>query len=440
MKKIFISALVLTFVIAILMTTTGFALDSKYQTVKVGIYYSSTAKTEIPVSSSGGFQAGYMSDSTFVPLFAMQGTSFNVKYQSNTTILVNGTSYNVTNGNFALSPNNGTVNINGSIYRGGVEFFPTSKGNFNVISFVNINDYVAAVVGKEMSPSWPIEALKAQAVCARTFTISVWNKHASQGFNLCATQDCQTYLGISGESDTTKRAAAETQDQVIKYNGKTIEALYSSSNGGSSAYSKYVWGGDLPYLVAVSDPYENPSENPRASWSVSLTKDQIKSKLAARSVDIGNVTDFKVTGTDEFGRTTKVTIYGTKGNYDLINDSTRSFFGLYSQKYTITPPGGSTSSLTAASSSGRAPVKSYYIRSSSATVSNPANVCVIGSGGVASHAGSSSAVNSTDAYVINGSGWGHGVGMSQYGAKGMADKGFGYKDIITFYYKGVYIE
>ncbi len=437
MKKYIFSGLLLTFVLTLCMVIPCMALSEKYQTVKVGLYYSSSAKTEVSVSSSGGFQAGYMNESGFVPLFSLFETTLSIKYQSASSVLVNGTAYSVSNGNFSLSPVNGTVNINGSVYRGGVEILPTANGNFTVINFVNINDYVAAVVGKEMSPSWNIEALKAQAICARTFAVASWNKHASYGFNLCGTQNCQAYLGVSGESESTIRAASETKDMVIKYDGKIIEALYSATNGGSSVSAKNVWGSDIPYLVAVSDPYDLSKDNPRASWTVKLTKNEIKSKLAEKSVYIGDITDFKVTQTDEFGRAIKVTFYGTNGTYDITKDSTRSFFGFYSQKYTITPPGGSSAQLTVASSKGRTQVGSYQIKGAHGTSSAPSEIWMVGSGGKMKH---SASTNPGSEYIVNGSGWGHGVGMSQYGAKAMADQGFTYRDIISFYYKGVYIE
>ncbi len=416
------------------------ALDSKYEIVKVGIYYSSTAKDSVNISSEGGFDVGYMDGANFVSLYALGETNLEVKYFSNTGLVINGTVFHISNGNFALNPQNGVVKIGDRLYRGGVEFIPNSAGKLTVINFVGINDYIAAVVGKEMSPSWPIEALKAQAVCARSYFISVWNKHSSLGFNVCNLQDCQTYLGISGEDEITIRAAMETKDQVLTYNGKVASTLYSSSNGGSSAYSKYVWGNDIPYLQGVLDIYENPNETSYSPWTVTLTNAKIQEKLASAGINIGTVYDMKVTGADEFGRTYKVTIYGTNGTYDLTNDRTRSFFALRSQKYTISTSNTPTAVVYASGNSGSKQLSSFSAIGSGGISSSGANIYVAGSNGTKSYTSSSNQSIPSGTYVLNGMGWGHGIGMSQWGAKAMADKGFNYKEILDFYYNGTTLE
>jgi len=221
-KKLLSLALVLTLMASLTFANTANAIDPQYETIKIGINYGSSGKSLVGISSPNGFKVGYMNGSQFVHLYDMTETYLDVAYASATTIKINGSTYDISNGNYAFSPNSGSVNIAGTLYRGGVEFLPNSSGLLNVINFVNINDYIAAVVGKEMSPSWNIEALKAQAVCARTFSLYNWNKHSSHGFNLCGTQDCQAYLGVSGESESTVRAANETLNQVITYNGKVI--------------------------------------------------------------------------------------------------------------------------------------------------------------------------------------------------------------------------
>ncbi len=440
MKKYFLTIFAALFLVLAFSSISSYALDPKYETVKIGLSFGSSAKSQVTVASIGGFDAGYMDGSSFVSAgFGFGEVTLSVTPSSSAAILINGTAYNITGGNFALLPLNGEVNIDGSVYRGGVEFIPDSNGKLTVINFVNINDYIAGVVGKEMSPSWHIEALKAQAVCARSYTITTWNKHSSYGFNLCGTQDCQAYQGISGESESTVRAAQETKDQVIMYGSSVAEALYSSSCGGSTAYAKYVWGNDVPYLQAKLDPYESLTDNPRASWTATLTKEKIKEKLASSEIDIGDITDMKVTGADEFGRTYEVTIYGTTGTYVLKNDRTRSYFGLYSQKYTITPSGGTAPEpepLYAIGAGGVGKLSIYTIKGSKAVQTLVDNFCMKSSTATALHAPAAE-ITDFDSFVINGAGWGHGIGMSQYGAKGMAEQGHSYEDILTFYYQGV---
>lgn len=416
------------------------ALDPKYEIVKVGIFFSSTAKTNINISSEDGFDVGYMSGADFVSLYALGENNLEVSYFSETGLLINGTVFHISNGNFALNPINGVVKIGDKLYRGGVEFIPDSSSKLTVINFVGINDYIASVVGIEMSPSWPLEALKAQAVCARSYFISVWDKHSSLGFNVCNLQDCQTYLGISSEDDITIRAAMETKDQILTYNGKIASTLYSSSNGGSSAYSKYVWGNDIPYLQAVLDIYENPNETSYSPWSVTLTNSEIESKLASAGINIGDVYDMKVTGADEYGRTYKVTIYGSNGTYDLVNDRTRSFFGLRSQKYTISSSNTPSALVYASGNSGSKELSSFSAIGSGGISTSGTSIYVMGSSGTKSYSSSSNQSIAAGTYVLEGAGWGHGIGMSQWGAKAMADKGFSYDEILDFYYNGTTLE
>lgn len=439
MKKILSFSLVFIFMLTLINQVPSHALDPKYETVKVGLYYSSTAKTNLTLSSDTGFQVGFMQGSTFAPLYALSETSLSISFVSPTSLTANGTALDIANGNLAFVSDSGVVSVEGEKYRGGIELVPTVQNTFTVINFVNINDYIASVVGKEMSPSWHIEALKAQAVCARSYTLSTFSKHSSLGFNLCATQDCQVYKGIGGESEKTIQAAQDTKDEILTYNGNVASTLYSSSNGGSTAYSKNVWGNDVPYLTAKEDIHENPLETTYSPWQVTFTNEEIKSKLAQNGIDIGDVYDMKVTGADEFGRTYKVTVYGTKGNYDLINDKTRTFLGLRSQKYSITTSETNTAKLYAIGSLSTALLNSYSCISSQGTKAAPAQIGVQTASGVKSYATKNASV-AAGSYLLEGSGWGHGLGMSQWGAKAMADKGYLYTDILDFYYTGTTLE
>lgn len=423
-----------------LMTVSAHALDPKYETIQIGIFYDSSAKDTVTISSVSGFEAGYIDDTGFVSSgYGFSEVSLNISPSSTDAISISNNVCNLTNGNFALMPYNSEVNIDGTIYRGGVKFVPDSNGKLTVVNFVNINHYIAGVVGREMSSSWPLEALKAQAVCARSYSITTWNKHSSQGFNLCNTQHCQVYQGIGGECESTSAASFETKDQVIMYGTSVAEALYSSSNGGSIAYSKNVWGNDIPYLQAKNDPYDAASNNPKSSWTVTLTKSQIKDKLAQKETDIGDIVDMQVTGADEYGRTYEVTIFGTNGTYVIKNDRTRSFFDLYSQKYTITASGGEvieTKPLFAIAANGVQTISSYTLKGSKEIVSLSDGFHIKSSTASTTYASALTTVN-PDSFIINGSGWGHGLGMSQYGAKVMAEEGYGYEDILKFYYSGV---
>ena len=439
MKKLLFS---LTLIIGFMVTSlalTSYAIDPEYETVKIGLFYSSTAKSQLSFSSSQSFEVGYMDGNTFVSQYSFSEPDITVTYASPSSVMVNGVETAITNSSFAINPVDGIVSVDGSKYRGGIELIPDVNGRFTVINFVNINDYIAAVVGKEMSPSWHIEALKSQAVCARSYTITTWRKHSSNGFNLCSTQHCQAYMGMSGETESTVTAATETLDQVVMYGDSVAETLYSSSSGGSSAYSKHVWGSDVLYLTAVADPYEALVDNPKAHWEVSFSKSDIKDCLSKSSIDIGEITDLKVTGADEFGRTYEVTIYGTAGTYVLKNDRTRTFLGLNSQKYSVIPQGGESwgEPLCVLSSQGITTKSDYTLKGSDSSRTLSDGFYIKSSGTTTHYVLQSS---NPDSWLLSGSGWGHGLGLSQYGAKGMAEQGFGYEDILMFYFPGTYLQ
>ena len=165
----------------------------------------------------------------------------------------------------------------------------------------------------------------------------------------------------------------------------------------------------------------------------------IKEKLSQNGIDIGDVYDMEVTGADEFGRTYKVTIYGTKGNYELINDKTRTFFGLKSQKYSITDSKTNTAKIYAKGSGESSLISSYNCISSTGTNSLPARIGVQTVSGIKSYSIRNASVPD-GTYLLDGTGWGHGLGMSQWGAKAMADKGFLYTDILEFFYTGTALE
>ena len=255
-------------------------------------------------------------------------------------------------------------------------------GNITVINVIDVESYLYSVVGKEMSPSWNIEALKAQAVCARTYAMKNLGKYKSYGFDLCTTQASQVYDGVIAEYPSTIRAVRETAFQVVRYEGKPCEVFYFSSSGGVTESVENVWGTPYPYLKSVEDPYENPAEASKSSWSVKFTKEELKIKLAAKDVNIGDILDIKVTEAAPSGRATALTFYGTEGEWTAVRDKTRTTLSLNSQNYIIIPEEDGT-------------------------------------------------------FTFDGKGWGHGIGMSQWGAKGMADQGFTYSEILNWYFTDV---
>ena len=149
---------------------------------------------------------------------------------------------------------------------------------------VDLEDYVKCVIPWEMSKDWPVEALKAQAVCARTYAVCQ-TKHRAQGFDICATTHCQVYQGTAASGANSDAAVDQTAGEFLYYSGRLVqEAVYYSSNGGASEDSLNVWGNDVGYLKGKIDPYEGKIASiiPRYNWSTTFTASELTTLLNNR--------------------------------------------------------------------------------------------------------------------------------------------------------------
>ena len=268
------------------------------------------------------------------------------------------------------------------------------------------------------------------------FAISNYNKFEKYGFNLDTTTTSQVYKGVSTETESTRRAADETKGMVLKHDGKIIESIYCASMGGASANAENVWGGKYPYLVSVRDIYENPDEATRYSWSVTLSAEEIEKCLLNSGINIGRITDVKIQEQDDAGYVTELTFYGTDGSHTVKKSSCRTIFGgkLHSQRYSIEGNEEIVEKLTINADS-------FSIKPTilPAVYWGMEGILDAFSKGISVES-SSVKTSPKDGFTFNGNGWGHGVGMSQWGAKAMADLGHTYEEILTFYYTGTYLE
>ncbi|MFA7636518.1 MAG: SpoIID/LytB domain-containing protein, partial [Monoglobales bacterium] len=232
--------------------------------------------------------------------------------------------------------------------------------------------------------------------------------------------NCQVYGGISSETESTDRAVAETKGLVALYKGRLVNTLFSSSNGGYVEAAENVWGGKEDYLKTFKDEYEKTDEIKGAVWTVELSAEEIKAVLAGNGVDIGDILNMEVVSTSESGRVLEVKITGTNGTKSYTKSYARTFLGLKSQLYTITAP--KSSSVYALGANGQTKVSGkYYVLTAEGI-----DTRTIESG--------------KDKYIISGRGYGHGVGMSQWGARYMSEQGFTFEEIIKYYFKGVEID
>ena len=338
----------------------------------------------------------------------------------------------------------------GNTYYGGFQYQRVSGGNLTVSNVIVQEDYVQGVIVQEMSSSWPLEALKAQAVSARTYAYRNYtaSKHKSQGFDICNSTCCQVYEGMDEVTASSSKAVEETYGEYAWYNGSLIEAVYSSHDGGATESAVNVWGSNVAYLIGKYDPYEASvaSKVPNYNWTVTYTAQELTDLLNSKGYTNSGIVDFKVTKTSPTGNAIEITFTDSSGkSWSKIRDDCRTFLGLRSIHYTVSSSAGSSSSGGGGSYTvnGNGTLGSldgaYAIDGNGSTSKLGSDVYIIdGSGQVTqATASSGSGGDSSTVFTITGSGWGHNVGMSQWGAYAMAQQGYTYKDILTFYYTGI---
>ena len=332
----------------------------------------------------------------------------------------------------------------GKTYFGGFQY-KRSGGDLTVINVLPMDDYIQGVIVQEMSPSWPLEALKAQAVCARSYAYGKLQagKHQSQGFDLCNTVDCQAHVGVATMNDNTYRAVEETSGEYLWYGGEiATQAVYFSHDGGATESAENVWGNSFPYLVGKPDPYEASVSHKISNynWSVTYTAQELTDLLNKSGRQNAGVVDCYVSKTSPTGSVLELTFVDAAGKrWSVIRESCRTLLGLRSMHYTVS--GGSGGTGYGLSGGGVLPTLggTYAIDGSGATAPlTEGQVYVIdGSGTVSQAAPSATASTGSGSFTFTGSGWGHSVGMSQWGAYAMAEQGYGYDEILSFYYTGI---
>ncbi|BAF59211.1 MAG: SpoIID/LytB domain-containing protein [Pelotomaculum sp.] len=278
-------------------------------------------------------------------------------------------------------------------YRGSVEL-QVEGGKIIAVNELNIEDYLRGVVPSEVYPDWPLEALKAQAVAARNYAMQQVEATRGQRFNLECTQYSQVYKGYDAETPATNRAVEETRGVVMLWRGSLIAAYFHSSSGGYTENSEDVWTSALPYIKGKADPYDKNS--PHYNWQVQFTAGQLAARLKEAGYPFEKVTDIEELARTASGkRVEKIAVKGTDTSgkslrVEISNaDSVRMALGLKSALFTM---------------------KKTY------------------DGG-----------KNLKQVDITGSGFGHGLGLSQWGAYGMARQGYNYQDILKYYYTGINI-
>jgi len=166
-----------------------------------------------------------------------------------------------------LEPGTARLQIDNRTYRGVIDVFGNSHNTFTVVNELPMEDYLLGVVPNELSArTFPqLEALKAQAVAARTYIVRNMGQFQREGYDICATDVCQVYLGADTEDPLSSQAVSETRGVIATYAGEPINALYSSTCGGRTENAENIFEEKLPYLISVICEYKHPEAKPFTS-------------------------------------------------------------------------------------------------------------------------------------------------------------------------------
>lgn len=278
----------------------------------------------------------------------------------------------------------GYVFIGDRWYRGRTQVVATGKG-LTAINYVDLEQYLYSVLGGEMYPTWPLEALKAQAVVARSYVLHQREHSANNLYDVGNTTSWQVYKGIADETSSTQTAVNATAGQVLVHQGKIIKAVFHSSSGGHTENVENVWVRPLPYLKGVPDFDQG---TPEYEWVKTFSR----SELSARITGVGNIISMKPQRTTPQGRVVTMRVVGDAGTRTISGETIRKALDLKSTKFKILP----TYEPTAAKGKANLAPQSFQVQ---------------------------------------GNGYGHGLGMSQWGAYNLARKGYDYRQIVLYYYK-----
>ena len=318
-------------------------------------------------------------------------------------------------------------------YRGDIILKILGDGSIGVINVIPFELYLYGVVPCEVYSSWHKEALKAQAVAARNYAMINIERHKDDGFDLCNTQHCQVYKGYDKEETNTNKAVDETKGRLLFYGTELVQTYYHSSSGGHTENSENVWNEALPYIKGVDDSYGLGS--PNDEWVTELESSFIEEKLKGNKTDIGRVIDLKIPDVSEFGRVRELEVVGTKNIEILKKENVRLVLGtsnIRSTWYEV---------------STESDINIFDMNKNDIVIKRPIELNILSAGGKKKVIPKESNIFIKglfeakkypvlpSKYIFKGKGWGHGLGMSQYGAKGMAEAGYDYKEILEYYYK-----
>jgi len=239
---------------------------------------------------------------------------------------------------------NGYVWIGDRWYRGKTLLIP-QKGGLTAVNYVDLEQYLYSVLGAEMNGSWPQEALKAQAVAARSYALNKRSESQTDIYDLEDTQASQVYKGLETESSGTYAAVDATAGQVLTYGGQIILAVFHSSSGGHTENVEDVWTQPLPYLRGVPDFDQGA---PVYEWTQTFSRAELSAKISG----VGNIVSIMPQRTTAFGSIITMKVVGDRGSKVVSGATLREALNLRSTRFIVTPQYGS---VAATGKSGQAP-------------------------------------------------------------------------------------
>ncbi len=271
------------------------------------------------------------------------------------------------------------IYLNGRKFRGAIEIIRRENNTLLAVNHLELDDYIAGVLYHEVSPRWPLEALKAQAIVARTYALYQARLNADKDYDLVSTVASQVYGGRTSERGRTSKAIRRTRGEVLTYKGKVFPTFYHATCAGHTEDASALWKINLPPLKGRECQFCQRS--PHFKWKKKVSIKNIEEALEKANFKVGTIEAIKIIDRDVSGRVTDLEITSTRGKISLSG---------YRFRLAVGP---------------------NIIRSANFDLQ----------------------VKRKKAY-LEGLGWGHGVGMCQWGAFFMSRKGFNAEQILGYYY------
>lgn len=284
-----------------------------------------------------------------------------------------------------FTPSKDFVYLNGKPFRGAIEV-AEGKDNLLAINELYLESYLVGIINNEISSRWPMDVIKTQAVIARTYALYNRSKRPDGPYHVEGSVMGQVYSGAGAEDDAASRAVRETRGEILTFSGEPALTVYHSNAGGMTDSSKDVWERYYPYLLSVESRYDSAA--PQFLWEFSLPAASFGELLKKHGFAVGSPEEVNPVTVTKAGRIKTVSITDREGRKIKVSgEDLRKMVGYNILKSTI-----------------------FEVK------------------------------RTGELFVFKGKGSGHGVGLSQWGAKGMAEDGYSYREILNHYYPGTDLE